>query len=236
MAKRTHNAAHGQRLSPEVRRQQILDAAIDYFAEAGFAVQTRELTRRIGVSQPLLYRYFPSKQALIEAVFEAVFIDRWDERSLDMLRDRKLPLRERLIRFYGAYLEATYTPQWLRIYFFAGLAGFEFNRDYVRDIVEKKILRRLCEELRAQFVPPAMRRRHPQVTAREIELAWMLQSSLFYSVVRQSVLHSAPRVSRPVRLADAVDLFLAGAGVSMPQVIAAGGTQRPSPARRSSTA
>ncbi len=236
MSKRSGQPPRSQRLLPEVRRQQILEAAIDYFAEAGFAVQTRELTRRIGVSQPLLYRYFPSKQALIEAVFDAVFIDRWDEHSLDLLRDRKLALRERLIRFYGAYLEATYTPQWLRIYFFAGLAGFEFNRDYVRDIVEKKILRTLCNELRAQFVPAALRRRRPQITPREIELAWMLQSNLFYSVVRQSVLHSAPRVTRAVRLTDAVDLFLAGAQASLPGIIEANGAHRAAPARRSSTA
>lgn len=64
-----------------MRRQQILDSAIACFAEHGFGVRTRELTKRIGVSQPLLYRYFPSKDAVIEAVIEAVF--------LGPLRDRK---------------------------------------------------------------------------------------------------------------------------------------------------
>ena len=84
------------RLDPVVRRQQILDAAISYFAEAGFGVQTRELSRRLGVSQPLLYRYFPSKQDLISAVFEAVFMSQWRNEWMVELQDRKLPLRERL--------------------------------------------------------------------------------------------------------------------------------------------
>ena len=59
------NRPEAQRLDPDIRRQQILEAAISYFAEAGFAGQTRELSKRIGVTQSLLYRYYPSKQDLI---------------------------------------------------------------------------------------------------------------------------------------------------------------------------
>ena len=99
------------RLDPEVRRQQILDAAISYFAEAGFGVQTRELSRRLGVSQPLLYRYFPSKQDLINAVFEAVFMSQWRDDWIAELQDRKVPLRDRLLRFYLQYAGATYRPE-----------------------------------------------------------------------------------------------------------------------------
>jgi AcrR family transcriptional regulator len=45
-----------RRPDPEERRRQILEAAIAYLAECGFAGQTRELSRRIGITQPLLYR------------------------------------------------------------------------------------------------------------------------------------------------------------------------------------
>jgi len=90
----------GLRLNPEIRRQQILDAAVAYFAEAGFGVQTRELSRRIGVSQPLLYRYFPSKQDLIAAVFDEVFLSQWNDGWIKGLKDRNLPLRDRLMQFY----------------------------------------------------------------------------------------------------------------------------------------
>jgi len=119
------------RLDPEVRRQQILDAAVAYFAEAGFGVQTRELSRRIGVSQPLLYRYFPSKQDLIAAVFDEVFLSQWNDGWVKSLKDRSLPLRDRLMRFYMQYSEATYRPEWIRIYMYAGLADLGLNREYL---------------------------------------------------------------------------------------------------------
>ena len=65
-------------LAKEERRAQILYGAVQYFAEEGFSGQTRELSRRLGITQPLIYRYFPSKQHLLDAIFEELFIDRWD--------------------------------------------------------------------------------------------------------------------------------------------------------------
>ena len=62
-------------------------------------MQTRELSRRLGVSQPLLYRYFPSKQDLINAVFEAVFMSQWRDDWISELQDRSVPLRDRLLPF-----------------------------------------------------------------------------------------------------------------------------------------
>ena len=67
-----------QRLSPADRERQIIEGAIDYFAETGFSGQTRELSKRLGITQPLLYRYFENKQALVDRVYETVFAGRWD--------------------------------------------------------------------------------------------------------------------------------------------------------------
>jgi len=76
--------AKRRRLSPTVREQQIVDEAIQFFAEVGFGGRTRELAKRIGITQPLLYRYFPTKEELIDRVFDEVFVqplDRgWAER------------------------------------------------------------------------------------------------------------------------------------------------------------
>ena len=65
--------AKRRRLSPTVREQQIVDEAIQFFAEVGFGGRTRELAKRIGITQPLLYRYFPTKEELIDRVFDEVF-------------------------------------------------------------------------------------------------------------------------------------------------------------------
>ena len=57
-----------KRLSPEDRRQEFVRKATEFFSEEGFNGGTRELARRLGVTQPLLYRYFPSKEELIKEV------------------------------------------------------------------------------------------------------------------------------------------------------------------------
>ena len=59
-----------QRFAPAEREQLIIDGAIQFFADVGFAGQTRELAQRLGITQPLLYRYFPTKQDLIEKVYD----------------------------------------------------------------------------------------------------------------------------------------------------------------------
>jgi AcrR family transcriptional regulator len=48
------------RLPRDTREQLIVKEAVRFFAEFGFGGRTRELARRLGVTQPLLYRYFPS--------------------------------------------------------------------------------------------------------------------------------------------------------------------------------
>jgi len=67
-----------RRLSPEDREQQILEGAVKFFAEKGFSGQTRELALQLGITQPLLYRYFPTKRSLIERVFEEAYINKLD--------------------------------------------------------------------------------------------------------------------------------------------------------------
>src|ERR1700735_2887004 len=82
-----------RRMSPEDRREQILDAAVQHFAEYGFEGGTRGVAQRLGVTQPLVYRYFPSKDDLIKAVYERVFIKRWREEWMTLVTDHRLPLR-----------------------------------------------------------------------------------------------------------------------------------------------
>jgi AcrR family transcriptional regulator len=43
-----------------------------------FSGSTRELAKRVGVTQALLYRHFPTKSSLIEAVYDELYVARWD--------------------------------------------------------------------------------------------------------------------------------------------------------------
>lgn len=52
------------------RRQQILEAALDIFADEGFeGATTKEIAARADVTQGLIYFYFPSKEDLFFAAF-----------------------------------------------------------------------------------------------------------------------------------------------------------------------
>jgi AcrR family transcriptional regulator len=52
----------------EERRLQILDTALDVFASKGFAAASiKDIAAAAGISQGLLYHYFNSKEALLEA-------------------------------------------------------------------------------------------------------------------------------------------------------------------------
>ncbi len=56
---------------PEVRKQEILDAALRIFGEKGYEkTSITDIAREIGVAQGLCYRYFPSKEALFDSAIE----------------------------------------------------------------------------------------------------------------------------------------------------------------------
>jgi AcrR family transcriptional regulator len=77
-------AAHSgrvRRLPATIRREQILDAAITAFAGASFReVSTAGIAAALGVSEPTLFRHFPTKRALYLAAIDRsaeTLIDRW---------------------------------------------------------------------------------------------------------------------------------------------------------------
>ena len=204
------------RLSPAERERQIVEGAIAYFSEVGFSGQTRELSKRLGITQPLLYRYFSSKQALVERVYRTVFEGRWNPAWVSLIRDRSLPLRERLIEFYRQYSEATYRPDWLRIYLYAGLSGPVLNQRYI-NLIQRELLPAYCREVRhyCGIESPDL-----AVVPEEIEFVWSLHGGMFYYAVRQHVYQLPMKVDFMRKVEYAVDNFLAGAKVTYPKLLA----------------
>ncbi len=62
-----------QRLSAPARREQILDVALDVFANAGFhGASMNDIADAAGVTKPVLYQHFDSKRDLYQALIEEV--------------------------------------------------------------------------------------------------------------------------------------------------------------------
>jgi AcrR family transcriptional regulator len=195
------------RLAAADREQQIVGEAIRFFAEVGFSGQTRELAQRLGITQPLLYRYFPTKQDLIERVFREVFLARIDPEALQALADRSLPLEDRLVRVYARYAELTYQYEWIRLYMFSALAGRDMNRRYIR-IVEDAILKPICREIRHHCgLPPE---EAAPLTELELEHVWVMHGGLFYYAVRKHIYQSRVGGDFAAIVARTVKAMLAG--------------------------
>ena len=63
-----------ERKSKEIRREEILDAAMEVFAEDGYrGASTEEIARRAGISQPYIFRLFGTKKDLFIAVDSRCF-------------------------------------------------------------------------------------------------------------------------------------------------------------------
>jgi AcrR family transcriptional regulator len=197
--------AKQRRLSPDDRRKEFVAKATDFFSEEGFAGGTRDLARRLGVTQPLLYRYFPSKDDLIKEVYRTVYLEPLDTSWDELLSDRSRPLRSRLQEFYSAYTKVIFTRRWLRIYLYSGLKGLDINRWYV-GMVRDKILTRIVRECRHEMGLPAQ----GKPTAAELELAWVFHGGIFYYGVRKYIYESPVLEDKEQVISDALDAFLTG--------------------------
>lgn len=59
------------RLAAEDRRRQIIDIAVELFSRKGFSgTTTKEIADQTGVSEAIIFRHFPTKQALYSAIID----------------------------------------------------------------------------------------------------------------------------------------------------------------------
>lgn len=202
-----------RRLLPEEREQQIVEKAIEHFTRNGFGGSTRELAKQIGVTQPLLYRYFASKDALIERVYNEVFQWRpdWDRQ----ITDRSLPLTERLYAFYLDYSSVILREEWIRLFIFAGLTHEGINNKYLSKLRTKVFLPVLAE-VREDFDIPAPRT--AAETDAEIEMIWSLHAAIFYIGVRKWVYGLKVPTDMDAVIRQKVDMFLLGAPAAMVKI------------------
>ncbi len=204
------------RLSREQREQQIVEEAVRYFAEVGFGGQTRELARRLGISQSLLFRYFPSKDAIVERVYEEVYLRRWKPEWEDLLQDRSLPLSDRLTDFYLDYTRTIFEYEWVRILIFSGIKGVTSYQKYL-GLIRNRILKRICIELRATYGLPAPVKNN--VTQRELDLAWSLHGGIFYMAIRKYIYGVEKRGNFDPAIKDTVASFLNGAPKTLKSIL-----------------
>jgi TetR/AcrR family transcriptional regulator len=113
MARRSPADGERQR-DAERSRQALLDAALDEFAERGYAgARVADIARRAGVNKQLINYYFGAKEGLYLAVQQA-----WLDRE-ERFAPADLPLTELVVRYLQ---DAVRDPRALRLLLWRGLA------------------------------------------------------------------------------------------------------------------
>ena len=204
--------ARNQRLPREERERHIVQEAIRFFAEVGFGGDTRELAKRLNVTHPLLFRYFPSKDALIERVFQEVYVGRWNPYWEMIIEDRSIPIRDRMKQFYKLYAKTILAYEWVRLFMFFGLKGADINRRWFA-LVTDRIVVPICREIRAAYELPEIA--NAPLSETELELVWGVNSRVFYFGVRKYV-YGMPVPEDLDSLIEAeVDTFFDGIGSTL---------------------
>lgn len=202
--------ASRKRLKADERAMQILHAAIQFFSEHGLDGQMRVLATEIGITHTLLYHYFPTKQALIERVYQELFEGRWRSEWESLLDDPRISAEDKFIRFYCDYADNVLSREFVRIFVFSGLSDY-FITDRFFALLRERLFPRLIRETRkARGITS-----RAKTSDAEFELLMGLHGGIFYSGVRrwiygQETPSSAPADAHAI-IADRVRAYLLSA-------------------------
>lgn len=205
-----------RRLGADERERQIVQGAIAYFAEVGLDGQTRELARRLGITQPLLFRYFPTKGALIERIYEDVYLKRWKAEWEAVIADATLPTAERFRRFELDYQRTIDDYAWLRIFVSAGLKGYDLPRRYL-GTVRERVFTPLLVAMRAEHGLP--RPAEQPLGSAEYELLLGLHGALVYVGLRTLVYGMEGPPDRDEARSALLDAALPGLGQTYRRIV-----------------
>lgn len=200
---RRNNKKPIPRMAPEQRRALILQRAIEFFAEYGLTAQTRALAAACGVAQRLLYRYFPSKAALLSEVYSKAIESPFKAVWRVQLKDRTQPWDKRLIAFYISYFNELLTRRWLRLFLYASLAEVRMAPDYNQAILLEAL------EIIAVETAADQKIELPRDRALLHELAYILHGTVSHFAIRRHIYGASQKVVVDQIIAMQVRSFLA---------------------------
>jgi len=152
----------------DIRKQQILDAALSVFARKGFTQATNsEIARTAGIKSPgLIYHYFRDKRDLLDQVMQQrVPILQFLSNPEDL---HKLPPRELLTAFARTFLGALEQPEaaaFIRVMIGEAVRSRDFAEMYGR-LGPMKAIEFLSGYLQYQMDAGTLKRANPSAAAR----------------------------------------------------------------------
>jgi AcrR family transcriptional regulator len=133
-------APEKRRVSQDERRAAILDAALDVFAENGFAAaRLDDVAQKAGVAKGTLYLYFPDKEALFEELLRGVaspILDRFTALSADPAIPAGVML-ERIMETFASQVIGTKRERLVRLIITEGPRFPRIAEFYHREVISK---------------------------------------------------------------------------------------------------
>lgn len=193
------------RLPPYERERMILEGATRFFAKHGFSANLRELAAELNVSQALIFKYFDSKERLVEKVYERTFLERWRLDWEQILSNETVDLSTKLKKFYQSYLETVDDYIWIRIALLSALTGNNLTSQYIvrnvgglMNIIALEIRRANGQDLQGP------------ISTLEMEGVWLLHSTFIYYLIRKHIYKTPVEMDLSVYVSTTVDRFLGG--------------------------
>jgi len=122
------------RLSREDRQDHILEAAAELFSRKGYqGTTTRAIAQACGINEAILFRFFPTKRDLYEALLDRI-LHTWREEILPAFSEYdSLPLEESLLKISQAIVEQVHQdPRLIRIMLYSSLESAEYAHGFFR--------------------------------------------------------------------------------------------------------
>lgn len=191
-------------LPHDERRKRIIRGAMKAFARTGFkGTRSRDIARAAGVSEALLYKHFPDKRAIQNAIIEERIRESGEFLPAEV---HAAPLREALIMIAARVIElAERDPAFMRLLYYSGLesepmAPIFFERRVTENISEVAGLFRgwIRKGWLRRSVDPRL-------------FAWSFMSGLFQLAAARLIFGVRRMADRPGALSVKVaDIFLLG--------------------------
>jgi TetR/AcrR family transcriptional regulator len=155
-----------ERLKAAARRQQIVQAAVEFFSRRGFrGTTTREIAEAVGISEAALFKYFATKEDLYSAIIETKC------QTDEVMARAAVPAAchddAGVFRAIGLHFlqELQRDPSLMRLLLFSALEGHELSEIFFRSRV-RRLHEFLGDYIRAGVAAGRFRPLDPVLAAR----------------------------------------------------------------------
>jgi AcrR family transcriptional regulator len=161
---------------PEERPGQILDAALEVFAERGVsAARLEDIGRRAGVSKATIYLYFPNKEALFREVIRRTVVSQIEsgERAFESFEGSATEAFQRHMERYWTFIRSPkFAPIFRLVH--AELAQYPDLARFYADEVVRRAHRLIAAIIRRGIDQGEFREVDPLVAARMLSAPFVM--------------------------------------------------------------